>query len=151
MTLAVRLAAGTASLSIEFGSVLMKLTNPRLLITDDDRAFRETLGSALDRFGFELHLASDGDEALEVVRSHEVHLALFDVHMPRLSGLDALAQMRAAGLVLPCILMSAAMDDEIRARASEMDVVSIMTKPFKLRELSGVVVQTLSSRYDWVA
>ena len=124
-------------------SVMNLNTVPHLLVTDDDRAFRETVCSILDRFGFQIHLASDGEEALEIVNHQQVHLALFDVHMPRLSGLEALAQMRANGLALPCILMSAALDDEICEKAAEMEVVSIMAKPFKVKELSVVVTETV--------
>ncbi|MEZ6091409.1 MAG: response regulator [Pirellulaceae bacterium] len=79
----------------------MKLTTPNLLITDDDEAFRETLRSVLARYGFEMYLAEDGQQALDIISKRQVHLALFDVHMPRLNGLEALARVRAQGWSLP--------------------------------------------------
>ncbi|QDS90286.1 Response regulator MprA [Rosistilla oblonga] len=129
----------------------MKLTKPNLLITDDDRAFRETLRSVLDRFDFEMYLAEDGEEALEIISRHQVHLALFDVHMPRLSGLEALTRMRASGLSLPCILMSAALDEAICDAASKLEDVSVIPKPLKIREISSVVTHLLAKRYGWQA
>ncbi len=127
----------------------MSLASPNLLITDDDRAFRETLRCVLDRFGFQMFMANDGQEALEIVNQHRVDLALMDVHMPRLGGIETLIQVRQQGLKLPCILMSAAMDDSIRAAAAQIDDVSVMAKPMRARELSTVVTDFLSRRYGW--
>lgn len=127
----------------------MKLATPNLLITDDDRAFRETVRSVLERFGCQTFLANDGQEALEIVLNHPVHLALMDVHMPRLGGIETLIRVRQQGLKLPCILMSAALDDSIREAAAQIDDVSVIAKPMRVRDLSSVVAETLAIRYGW--
>ena len=67
---------------------------PHLLVTDDDRAFRETLRMGLVARGFEVSVAGDGQEALEIVVSSEVHLVLLDHHMPRLTGLETIRRLR---------------------------------------------------------
>ena len=66
------------------------VVSPSLLITDDDRDFRETLRDVFEPRGFHTVLASDGVEALEIVRTREIHLVLIDMHMPRLSGMEAI-------------------------------------------------------------
>lgn len=129
----------------------MELTTPNLLITDDDRAFRETLRSVLSRFGCEMYLAGDGQEAIDIISNQQVHLALFDVHMPRMTGLEALAEMRAQGYSVPCILMSADLDESIREEADRMEVVSVLAKPIKIREVSCVVTEVLQQHYGWTA
>jgi CheY-like chemotaxis protein len=75
----------------------MSLFTPRLLITDDDRDFRETVASVLADRGFETLQAGDGEEALRIVCRHEVHLLLLDMQMPRLNGLDTIERIRGVG------------------------------------------------------
>ena len=79
---------------LERTSLVMQMLEPQLLITDDDRDFRMSLGEALTRRGYRTVLAADGIEALEVIRSQHIHLALLDVHMPRLDGLGMLKSLR---------------------------------------------------------
>jgi two-component system response regulator MprA len=117
------------------------------LITDDDEDFRATLGDALSRRGFRTLLASDGIEALQVIEHGDIHLALFDVHMPRLDGLGALQSIRQRTPRLPCILMTAQLDDGIIARANELGAEAILPKPFSLASLVSAVQTLLKSTY----
>ncbi len=84
----------------------MEELQPNLLITDDDRDFRESLGELLTRRGFQTVLADSGEEAIEILQQQSVHLVVVDMHMPRWSGLDTLACLRQMALEVPCILMS---------------------------------------------
>lgn len=128
----------------------MHWNEPKLLIADDDRDFRESLNEVFTRRGYSTHLAADGAEAVDIVQSAELHLVLLDVHMPRLSGLEALARIRGlAEQNLPCILMSAQLDDQIRAEALELDIASLLSKPFTLRDLTSTVEKILQSEYGW--
>jgi CheY-like chemotaxis protein len=128
----------------------MKLEPPSLLITDDDRDFRETLRGLFESRGYRTLLAADGDEALEIVGRQPVHLALLDMHMPRLSGLETIRRIRQMRFdVLPCILISAALDAEIEEEARRQRAFSVLAKPIRLREITGLVQQALSQTYNW--
>lgn len=130
----------------------MQWAEPKLLIADDDRDFRESLAEVFRKRGFGTSLAADGKEALEIASQHAstFHLVLMDVHMPRLSGLDAVALLRAElESQVPCILMSANLDADIVRRASELQVASMLSKPFSLRSLRQVVDDILRSSYGW--
>lgn len=122
---------------------------PNLLITDDDQALRQSLGEAMQRRGFHVILAADGQEALELLRGTVVHLALVDVHMPRISGLQLIEQLRHSDLRMPCILMSAALDESIRHEAELMRVFRVIGKPFRLAEIARTVQQGLAEHYGW--
>ncbi len=124
---------------------------PNILIADDDRDFRESLGEVFARRGYHTRLAADGREAVEIVQSHtELHLIILDVHMPRLSGLEALDQIRRVVAVsLPCILMSAQLDEDIVRRAEQLSIASLLAKPFTLRDVTGTVEQVLVQFYGW--
>ncbi len=129
----------------------MQLLEPKLLIADDDRDFRESLGEVFCRRGYETRLAADGQEALEIIQcSTEIHLVIFDVHMPRLGGLEALQQIRwTRKTALPCILMSAQLDDEIVREAESLNPAGMLSKPFTLRTLTSTVEAVLRSSYGW--
>ena len=64
----------------------MNISTPRLLISDDDRDLRETLGSMFLRRGMNVQLAADGGETLEALEAYCPHLLLVDMNMPRELG-----------------------------------------------------------------
>lgn len=129
----------------------MELSTPQLLIADDDRDFRESLSEVFQRRGFCTHLASDGREAIEIVRSRrDLHLVMLDVHMPRLSGLEAFEQIRTViHRSLPCIIMTAQLDDSIKRRAEELDIRCLLSKPFTMRDITGTVESIMIQAYGW--
>lgn len=129
----------------------MKLETPSLLITDDDRDFRETLRDVFQSRGFHTLLAADGEEALDLLAHEPVHLALLDMHMPRLTGLETIRRIRQLDfeVALPCILISAALDAAIEEEARRQQAYSILAKPIRLREVTGIVQQALRQTYDW--
>lgn len=142
----------------------MTLLTPRLLITDDDRDFRETVAGVLADRGFETLQAADGEEALSILCRQEVHLLLLDMQMPRLSGLEMIERLRGAGsfwnetaagiqlnVPLPWILISGALDEQTIARARAAAVFSVLPKPLRLPELTGAVAGALAQAYGWRA
>jgi CheY-like chemotaxis protein len=122
---------------------------PSLLITDDDRDFRETLRSAFEPQGFRTLLAGDGQEALEIVHREPVHLLLLDMHMPRLSGLETIRRVKQFAEELPCILLSADLDDQLAEEARRARAFSAMAKPVRYAEIRRVVNRALRSAYGW--
>lgn len=123
------------------------LAHPSLLITDDDRDFRETLRSVFEPRGFETLLAGDGEEALEIVRRRNVHLLLLDMHMPRLSGLETIRRVKQLHSVLPCILMSADLDALLEQEARQADAFEVLSKPFRFDVITRVVQAALDRAY----
>jgi DNA-binding response OmpR family regulator len=134
-----------------FGGFSMQILEPKLLIADDDRDFRESLSEVFRRRGFTTCLAADGQEALEIVNcSSELHLVILDIHMPRLSGLEALQQLRwSRSALLPCILMSAELDESIVREAAPLKPAGMLSKPFTLRTLTTTVETVLRNCYGW--
>ncbi len=123
---------------------------PTILITDDDRAFRETLQSVFAPRGFQTHLAADGEEAVHIIRSERIHLVLLDMHMPRLTGLETVAAVREFNLQLPCVLISGGLDETIRREAAAADLYGILEKPVQLDVVTTIVAEAFRQTYDWV-
>lgn len=124
-----------------FRNLHVQSTCPQILIADDDAALRDALSEAFQRRGYGTMLAADGQEALELVQSRlTLHLAILDIHMPRLSGLDTLEEIRRLGVPkLPCILMTAELDDMIEQKARFLADSPVLAKPFALRTLTETV------------
>jgi CheY-like chemotaxis protein len=125
------------------------ITPPNLLITDDDGAFRETLRSVFAPRGFHTLTARDGAEALEIVRQESVHVLLTDMHMPRLNGLETIRRIRECHLILPCILLSAALDDGLMEEARDLQAFTVLRKPVRFAEVTDAVRQALRESYGW--
>lgn len=118
----------------------------QLLIADDDGDFRQTVCEIFAPF-FRLIEAESGEEAIEVVSRQQVHLALFDMHMKQLTGLDALRQLRALHIVAPCILVTADYTDELRDDAEQAAAFSVLRKPVTRRVLVNTVARAVGSAY----
>ncbi len=118
-----------------------------ILIADDDRGLRETLGEVLQNRGFDTVLAKDGSEAVEIVQVQMVHLVLFDMHMPRLTGLEALNLLRQTlHKVLPAVLMTADATTELMRQAFLAQVYSVIPKPVN----KNIVLHTLARALEQV-
>ena len=127
----------------------MITTDPSLLISDDDLSFRETLESVFAPRGFRVFLAGDGEEALHIVRTKEVHLALLDMHMPKLTGLETLRLVKQFKAMLPCILMSAHWDELLIEQAHSAHAFLVLPKTVTVRQITGAVWQALERTYHW--
>jgi CheY-like chemotaxis protein len=127
---------------------MMSVKTPSILITDDDHDFRETLRIVFEPRGFRTLLAGDGEEALQIVHNEEVHLLLLDMHMPRLSGLETLRRVKQFRSRLPCILLSAALDDLLIQQAQMAEAFSVLSKPVSRVQITNVVEMALRHAYS---
>ncbi len=118
----------------------------QLLIADDDDAFRETLCEIFEPF-FRLIEAQSGEEAIELASHEEVHIALFDMHMQRLTGLEALRQLKEIHIIAPCILITADYTTELCDDAAEAHAFTVLKKPITKRELVKTVATAVDSVY----
>jgi CheY-like chemotaxis protein len=118
-----------------------------LLIADDDPVMRETLVEMLQPEFTTIDVES-GEQAIEVVEHREIHLAILDVHMPLLSGIEALRLVRRLRLELPCILMSANWTDPLRSEAISSQAAAVLQKPVTRRELVTTVTTALDDAYS---
>ena len=80
-----------------------------ILITDDDPAARETLREIVAPHGFRTLMAESGEEAIDLARQHEVHLALMDMHLPVLDGWEVTRRLKAdrTTRLIPVIALTA--------------------------------------------
>jgi CheY-like chemotaxis protein len=127
----------------------MMVETPSLLITDDDPGFRETLRVVFEPKGFRTLLADDGEEALKIVHSETVHVVLLDMHMPRLTGLETLRMLKEFRAMLPCILLSAQLDELMIEQAQLAHAYAVLSKTVTVGQITSAVRQALQRTYAW--
>lgn len=119
-----------------------------VLIADDDRGNRETLGEVLEKEGFRTVLAEDGGKAVELVQVDLIHLVLFDMHMPQLTGLEAFTVIRQTlDRILPAVLMTADATNDLIRQAFQAQVFSVIPKPVNLNIVLNTLRRALAKAY----
>jgi CheY-like chemotaxis protein len=126
----------------------MTLDRPySILITDDDPAARETLREIFEPVGFKTFLAKSGEEAIDIVQGEDVHLALMDMHLPKLSGLETISIVHQIKGVLPTILITGDYDDNLVRRALSAHAFCVLAKPVSRNVVIYVVTRALEKYY----
>jgi DNA-binding response OmpR family regulator len=109
----------------------------RVLIADDDAVVRDVVRRYLERDGLEVRVAGDGNEALRVLGSERIDVAVLDVMMPGPSGLSLCRTLRQGGdYTVPVILLTALGEEDDRIAGLEAGADDYLTKPFSPRELA---------------
>ena len=119
----------------------------RILIAEDETIIRLDLRSLLESSGFEVcGEARDGEEAVALARATAPDLAIFDVKMPRLDGIEA-ARVILEERPIPIVMLTAYGQDELVARAIEAGVFGYLVKPFRESDLLPAI-RTARARFD---
>jgi two-component system response regulator MprA len=107
----------------------------RILVVEDDVAVRDSLARTLRFEGHQVDTAADGVQALDAVRAAEPDAMILDVMMPRLDGLQTCRHLRAEGVILPVLMLTAR--DSVGDRVAGLDAGAddYLVKPFALQEL----------------
>ena len=111
--------------------------NARVLIADDDAVVRDVVRRYLERDGLEVRVAGDGNEALRVLGTERIDVAVLDVMMPGPNGLSLCRTLRQGGdYTVPVILLTALSEEDDRIAGLEAGADDYLTKPFSPRELA---------------
>jgi two-component system chemotaxis response regulator CheY len=118
----------------------------KILVIDDSDGIRQQVRGALAPAGYEVVEAIDGVDGLEKLRAHrDLALALCDVNMPRLSGLEMMTIVREESLATPIIMLTTEGQPSLVRRARESGAKGWIVKPFKA-ELLLAAVQKVTSK-----
>ena len=113
-----------------------------ILVCDDDKEIVEAIEIYLQQEGFQVLKAYDGEEALEILKNHEVHLLIMDVMMPRLDGIRATLKIRENSSI-PIIILSAKTEDSDKILGLNIGADDYVEKPFNPLELVARVKSQL--------
>ena len=108
---------------------------PRILVADDEPHIREVVRAYLEREGYDVLEASDGDSALELARTPGLDLLVLDVMLPGRSGFDVLRTIRSEGSNVGVVMLTARDDVIDRVAGLELGADDYVVKPFEPREV----------------
>ena len=113
------------------------MEKPVIVVADDDRDICELIKMQLTRHGFQVFIADNGQSAIELVVEHKPAIALLDIMMPKLSGLEVARQIRDNPTLstVSIMLISARSSGRIEADLDELNISDYITKPFSPQEL----------------
>ena len=118
---------------------------PLVLCADDDEDILSLVSLRLQRAGFQVATAADGEEAVLVARARRPALAVLDVMMPKRTGYEVLAELRSDEALrgMKVILLSARVQEGDVARGMDAGADAYLVKPFKAQELVAKVEELL--------
>jgi DNA-binding NtrC family response regulator len=124
----------------------MSTTAIDLLVVDDDQEFRSTLISRFARQGSEVQAAANADEALDLAERRNFDVAIFDMMMPGMNGLELLRRFKAEHPECEVILLTGQGSIESAVEAMKLGAYDYLQKPFPLKELEAIAVKAFERR-----
>lgn len=114
----------------------------QILVCDDDKEIVDAIEIYLSQEGYKVFKAYDGEQALEILGCHEIHLLIMDVMMPKLDGIHATLRIREYSSI-PIIILSAKSEDSDKILGLNVGADDYVTKPFNPLELVARVKSNL--------
>jgi len=123
----------------------------RLLVIEDDATLRETLAQKLGDVGFAVEQAADGKEGLYFAEEYPIDLAIIDLGLPEMSGLEIIRRVRAEGKTYPILILTARdrWEDKVDGLSAGAD--DYVVKPFHFEEVSARVNALLRRSGGWAS
>ncbi|MBE6068017.1 MAG: response regulator transcription factor [Clostridium lundense] len=118
----------------------------KILVVDDEQNILNVVKAYLEKDGFNVVTAMDGETALNIFNMETIHLIVLDLMLPKLSGEEVCSKIRAASTV-PIIMLTAKADEDERIEGISIGADDYLTKPFSARELVARVRALLRRSY----
>lgn len=114
----------------------------KILVVDDEKLIVKGIKFSLEQDGMEIDVAYDGEEALNLIKKNEYDLAILDVMLPKMDGLQVCSEVRGFSQ-LPIIMVTAKCEDMDKIMGLEYGADDYMTKPFNILELKARIKAVL--------
>ena len=124
----------------------MNYANARVLVVDDEETIRDVLKRALADDGYQVSVASGGQQALDALSQSDIEVMLLDIRMPGLSGLEVLSKARDRWPDTSVIMVTAIADVRTAVGVMKQGAYDYIAKPFDLNEVTTTVHRALERR-----
>ena len=121
----------------------------RLLVVEDDKALRESLVEQLKQAGFNVDAAADGEEGLYCGREYAIDLAIIDLGLPKLPGLELIRKLRGESKSYPILILTARDRWQDKVEGLQAGADDYVAKPFHFEELMARVQALLRRSGGW--
>jgi nitrogen regulation protein NR(I) len=111
----------------------------QILVVDDEPNLRRVLRAQLERDGYDVHTAEDGEQALALLHEHHIDLVITDLRMPKLDGMELLRRITALEDAMPVVMITAHGTVDTAVEALKMGAFDYITKPFDQEDVRTIV------------
>ena len=122
---------------------------PCILIVDDEKLLRELIKAFFSDCGYNVIEAEDGVDAFNVMKKNDVDVAIIDMKMPRMGGVELMKRLRETGKKFPFIVITAYSPSEVNDEeynTVEKEISEFVKKPFHILELEKTVKRVLEKK-----
>jgi two-component system response regulator PhoP len=123
----------------------------RVLVVEDEAALRETLRTHLTEAGFTVDVAQDGEEGLFAGREYPLDIAIIDLGLPKLTGLEVIRRLRAAGKAFPILILTARDNWQDKVEGLQAGADDYVAKPFHFEEVLARLQALLRRAGGWAS
>lgn len=121
----------------------------RVLLVEDETLLRETLSARLQREGFIVDAAADGEEGLELARTTDFDVGIIDLGLPHLSGMDLIKTIREEGKSFPLVILTARSSWQDKVDGLHQGADDYLVKPFHVGELMARLEAVVRRAAGW--
>ena len=115
------------------------ISSKQILIVDDSHDLTHVIADFLSMYGYQVHTARDGYDALECLQSQQIQVVVSDIHMPRMDGFTLMGEIKTKYPKVPIVLITGFSVSDAQKMALERGANAFVAKPFKLKELKSVI------------
>jgi two-component system, response regulator FlrC len=115
------------------------ISSKQILIVDDSQDLTHVIADFLGMYGYKVHTARDGYDALECMLSQQIQVVVSDIHMPHMDGFTLMGEIKTKYPKVPIVLITGFSISEAQKMAFERGANAFVAKPFKLKELKSVI------------
>ncbi|MFZ0613083.1 MAG: response regulator [Desulfobacterales bacterium] len=119
---------------------------PRLLLVDDERAFGAVLSKRLTKRGFDVSLAYSGTQAIQTLRAQEFDVAILDLKMEDMDGIEVLKIFIKMDPELPVLMLTGHGSEQAAREGIACGAFDYLTKPYELEDLLEKITEALRSK-----
>ena len=123
----------------------------RVLVVEDEVALRETLRARLTDAGFTVDVAQDGEEGLFAGREYPLDVAIIDLGLPKLAGLEVIRRLRAAGKAFPILILTARDNWQDKVEGLQAGADDYVAKPFHFAEVQARLAALMRRAGGWAS
>jgi len=123
----------------------------RVLVVEDEAALRESLQARLGEAGFTVDIARDGDEGLFAGREYPLDIAVIDLGLPGISGLELIRRLRVAGKTFPILILTARDNWQDKVEGLQAGADDYVVKPFHFEEVLARLQALLRRAGGWAS
>ncbi len=123
----------------------------RVLVVEDEAALRETLKTRLAEAGFTVDVAQDGEEGLFAGREYPLDVAIIDLGLPKIAGLEVIRRLRAAGKAFPILILTARDNWQDKVEGLQAGADDYVAKPFHFEEVLARLQALLRRAGGWAS